>query len=48
MHRYERLALGNADLIARLESIFKSLSYLIPGRFEDSVVVSEICTIPLV
>lgn len=45
MNRYERLALSNADLIARLESILKSLSYMLPGRFDDSILVSEIRTI---
>lgn len=41
---YEKFALKNAQLISNIEHLLKTLIYALPGRFEDSILLSEICT----
>ena len=39
---YENFASSNGSAIEALESSLRSLSYILPGRFKDSELVSEI------
>ena len=48
IEKYEQFVLNNADIVNRLEGVLKSLALIIPGRFNDSIIVSEICTFNVV
>lgn len=41
---YEKYANTNGSAIEAIESALRSVSYILPGRFKDSELVSEICT----
>jgi hypothetical protein len=38
---YERLLLGNVESVRSVESGLRNLTWLLPGRFEDSEIASE-------
>lgn len=40
---YERLLLGNVETVRSVESGLRNLTWLLPGRFEDSEIASEGC-----
>ena len=43
---YEKLLLDNVSTVRSVESGIRSLTWLLPGRFEDSELASEGCTSP--
>ena len=45
IRRYERFAISNSQVISSIESSLRTLSYILPGRFNDAALVSEICKI---
>lgn len=42
IHSYEDFVAKNAPLITLVENSFRSFSYLLPGRFQDAALISEI------
>lgn len=44
IQKYKHFVLENFDIIERIEKTVKSLSYVVLGRFDDSIVISELCT----
>lgn len=40
--KYEKLILNNAEAVAQVEQLLKVSLYLIPGRFRESELKSEI------
>ncbi len=40
---YEKFALKNASIVGSIENWLRSLTLILPGRFEDAEFVSEIC-----
>jgi hypothetical protein len=41
--RYESFLIQNISTISSLESTFRSVTWLLPGRFKDAELVSEAC-----
>jgi peroxin-16 len=39
---YDEFVMKNAPLITSVENSFRSLSYILPGRFQDAAIVSEV------
>lgn len=43
---YEQLLLRNLSAVQSIESGIRNVTWLLPGRFEDSEVASEGCPLP--
>lgn len=47
MDAYQKFVLKNAQIVGQLEASLRHLSYILPGRFENSEVVSELMVVLL-